>query len=140
VPLPRWLARSNRRLANPLLAPAAGRLPYFAIVVHRGRRSGGRYRTPVNAFPDDDGFVFALTYGPGTDWAENLLAAGTCEIIHRGRRIALVEPRLVHGGPPRAIPALVRAALRTLGVSTFLRMRTRGADPRGQENEIRRGG
>lgn len=129
MPLPRWLARSNRRVANPLLAPAAGRLPYFAILVHRGRRSGRRYRTPVNTFPDGDGFVFALTYGPGTDWAENVLASGTCEIIHRGKRIGLLEPRLLEGEPPRAIPAPVRAALRAMGVRTFVRLRTRSAEP-----------
>jgi deazaflavin-dependent oxidoreductase (nitroreductase family) len=130
VPLPRWLARSNRRFANPALAPAAGRLPYFAILVHRGRRSGRRYRTPLNAFPDGDGFVFALTYGAGTDWAENVMAAGMCEIIHRGRHIGLVEPRLEEGTAPPAIPAPVRVALRAMGVRTFLRMRAPSAATR----------
>ena len=122
MPLPRWLARSNRWLANPVLAPAAARLPYFGVLVHRGRRSGLQRRTPLNVFPDDDGFVVALTYGRGTEWTENVIAAGACELIHRGRRIRLTSPRLVEGSPPASIPVPARAMLRAIGVKTFLRL------------------
>jgi deazaflavin-dependent oxidoreductase (nitroreductase family) len=122
VPLPRWLARSNRRLANPVLAPAAARLPYFGVLIHRGRRSARLRRTPINVFPEDGGFVLALTYGEGTDWAENVMAAGTCELIHRGRHIRLTSPRLLEGSPPPSIPAPARAVLKAIGVRTFMRL------------------
>lgn len=84
MPLPAWLARFNRMVSNPVLGPAAARLPYCGVIVHRGRRSGRLYRTPVNAFPVDEGFVVALTYGRETDWVRNVLAAGGCEMVHRG--------------------------------------------------------
>lgn len=94
MPLPAWLARLNRRLANPTLCPVAGRLPYFGVVLHHGRRSGRLYRTPVNVFPDEGGFWVALTYGRDVDWVKNVLAAGGCRILHLARRIDFVRPRL----------------------------------------------
>jgi deazaflavin-dependent oxidoreductase (nitroreductase family) len=54
-----------------------------------GGRTGQRYETPVNVFPTDDGYVFALTYGPNTDWVRNVLAAGSCELRKRGQTIRL---------------------------------------------------
>jgi deazaflavin-dependent oxidoreductase (nitroreductase family) len=126
--LPAWLARFNRKVSNPLLAPAAARLPYFGVVVHRGRASGRPYRTPVNAFPVHDGFVLALTYGPATDWVRNVLAAGECEMVHRGRRVRLITPRLLGLGEGRSlVPALVRPLLDLLRVGSYLRLERRAA-------------
>jgi deazaflavin-dependent oxidoreductase (nitroreductase family) len=126
VPLPAWLARANRRLTNPLLAPAAARLPYFAVILHRGRVSGRPYRTPVNAFPSDRGFIVALTYGRSTDWVRNVMVSGGCDILHRGRRVSMVAPRLVRGiEAETAIPTFVRFALDVLRVQEFLRLDTR---------------
>jgi deazaflavin-dependent oxidoreductase (nitroreductase family) len=120
--LPAWLARFNREVSNPLLAPAAARLPYFGVLVHRGRASGRSYRTPVNAFPVPDGFVVALTYGPATDWVRNVLAAGECDMVHRGRRVRLIAPRLLGRGGRSLVPAPVRPLLDLLGVDAFLRL------------------
>lgn len=121
MPLPGWLGRLNRRLTNRLLRPVAGRVPIFGVVIHRGHRSGRLYRTPVNVFSDPDGFVIALTYGSRAEWVQNVLAAGGCAILHRGRRIELVAPRLVRAArPPAAIPAPVRPILRLLRVTEFL--------------------
>ena len=85
MPLPDRLATFNRSVTNRIVRTFAGHLPWFAIVVHRGRKSGRIYRTPVNAFGIDDGFVIALTYGPDRDWVKNVLAAGRCGLIVRGR-------------------------------------------------------
>jgi hypothetical protein len=52
------------------------RLPEFAAVHHRGRKSGHRHRTPVNIFAGPDGRVAALTYGPDCDRVRNVIAAG----------------------------------------------------------------
>ena len=69
-------------------------MPDFGVVVHRGRRSGRLYQTPVNVFATEDGYVLVLTYGPDTDWVKNVLAAGGCELRTRGRAIRLTSPRL----------------------------------------------
>src|SRR6266498_1317049 len=71
MPLPRSVTRFNRTILNRVLSPAAARLPAFGIVIHRGRKSGRSYRTPVNIFRQRDGYVIALTYGVG-DWVRNV--------------------------------------------------------------------
>ncbi len=121
--LGRWVARANRRVVNRMTRPVAGRLPVFGVVEHVGRRSGRRYRTPVNVFPAPDGYTIALSYGPGADWVRNVLAAGGCEIETRGRRVPVTEPRVVHDERRRQVPAPVRPVLRVIGVSDFLRVR-----------------
>ena len=50
MPLPKRLARFNRHVTNPVLRHVAGRLPWFAILTHVGRRTGRRHRIPVNLF------------------------------------------------------------------------------------------
>ena len=94
MPAPRSMARFNRRLTNRLALKVAGYLPGFAIVSHVGRRSGSAYRTPVNAFRTVDGYIIALTYGAESDWVKNVLAAGSCELLTRGRRVRLINPRI----------------------------------------------
>jgi deazaflavin-dependent oxidoreductase (nitroreductase family) len=126
VPLPAWLARFNRSVSNPLLALAAARLPYFGVLLHRGRVSGRPFRTPVNAFPVPGGFVVALTYGSATDWARNVLSAGGCEMVHRGQRLRLIAPRLLGRDEGRSqVPVPLRPVLDLLGVDTFLRLERR---------------
>jgi deazaflavin-dependent oxidoreductase (nitroreductase family) len=127
MPLPAWLGRFNRVVSNPVLGPLAMRLPYFGVILHRGRRSGRRYRTPVNAFPVPEGFVMALTYGPESDWVRNVLAAGECEMVQRGNRIQLTAPRLLQGDEGRSsIPAPIRAVLDLIAVDRFLRLERAG--------------
>ena len=60
-------------------------LPNFGVVVHVGRKSGRAYRTPVNVFSTGERqFVFALTYGPKTEWVQNLLASGGAHLEYHG--------------------------------------------------------
>jgi deazaflavin-dependent oxidoreductase (nitroreductase family) len=120
MPLPSWLARFNRGVTNRVTRPVAGRLPGFAIVRHRGRRSGRTYRTPVNLFRRDDSVVIALTYGPDRDWVRNVMAAGGCEVETRGRVLQLREPRIVTDTRRKLVPAPVRPILRAIGVTQFL--------------------
>jgi len=128
MPLPQGLARFNRRVTNRLTGRFAGWLRGFGIVVHTGRRSGRIYRTPVNAFRDGDGYIFALTYGAETDWVRNVRAAGGCELLTRGRRVALAHPRLDNDPSRRWAPLPVRLALGLFGVSQILRLE-RAATP-----------
>ena len=120
MPLPGWLARFNRGVTNHVSGLVAGHLPGFGIVVHTGRRSGRRYRTPVNVFRHADGFVIALTYGEVADWIRNVMAAGGCELERRGRLVAVTDPRIVTDGRAELVPVAVRPILRLLGVDHFL--------------------
>jgi deazaflavin-dependent oxidoreductase (nitroreductase family) len=122
MPIPAAVARFNRRVTNPLMRQIVGRLPGFAIVVHRGRSSGRLYRTPVNAFARPGGYVVALTYGPRADWVRNVLAAGGGLLVTRGRRVRVTNPRLVRDPARRLVPPPVRPILRLLGVDYFLQL------------------
>jgi deazaflavin-dependent oxidoreductase (nitroreductase family) len=117
--IPRRVARFNRSYFNRVSGPAARWLPGFGVVIHRGRRSGREYRTPINIFRVPGGYVAALTYGM-TDWARNVLAAGGCEVETRGQRVRLGEPRLRHDPSRRDMPPGVRQILRVLGVTDFV--------------------
>jgi deazaflavin-dependent oxidoreductase (nitroreductase family) len=118
------LARRNRQLFNPVVRTFAGRRRSpVAIVEHRGRRSGRRYRTPVLAFRLDDGYVVALFYGADRDWVRNVLAAGACTLQRGGRRVQLTEPRMLDVSDGMAlVPALMRPGLRLLQVRQVLRL------------------
>src|ERR1039458_34439 len=70
------------------------------------------------------GYAFALTYGPGTDWVKNVLAAGSCELRTRGRTVKLVSPRVSHDESRRAIRPFERQVPRVLGVADFLTLKT----------------
>ena len=129
MPLPKSLARFNRRVTNPILGHIAGRMPGFAIVTHVGRRSGRAYRTPVNLFHVGDRYVIALTYGSDSQWVRNVMAAGSVEVETRGRRLRLVEPELVHDPARTLVPQPVRAILGALDVTDFMRLRASSTSP-----------
>jgi deazaflavin-dependent oxidoreductase (nitroreductase family) len=95
-------------------------MPGLGVVIHHGRRSGRVYQTPVNVFATEDGYVFALTYGPDTDWVKNVLAAGGCQLRTRGHVVRLTSPRLFHDEARRDIRPLERQVLRAIGVADFL--------------------
>src|SRR5205814_5743032 len=92
----------------------------FGAPIHHGRRSGRRYKTPVNVFSTGIAYVVALTYGRDTDWLKNVLAAGGCELRTRGQTIQLGSPRLFHDESRSTIRPVERQVLRILGVADFL--------------------
>src|ERR687884_1263786 len=100
MPAPRWLARVNRRVTNRLLDPLATHLPGFGVVVHSGRKTRHRYRTPVNVFPRADRYVIALTYGRDSQWVRNVLASGGSTLETRGPPPRLTRPRPFHDPRP----------------------------------------
>jgi deazaflavin-dependent oxidoreductase (nitroreductase family) len=118
------LVRLNRRLFNPVIRTFAGRRGSpVAVVEHRGRRSGRHYRTPVLAFRVGDGYVVALFYGADSDWARNVLAAGSCTLERGGRQVELTGPRMLDVSEGMAlVPAPMRPALRLLRVTRVLRL------------------
>jgi len=89
--LPRWLARINRRVFNPIEIRRGVR----PVLIHVGRSSGRTYSTPLDAHAVEGGYVFIPMYGPSTDWLRNVLAAGTALLRIKGQEIELDAPRLV---------------------------------------------
>jgi deazaflavin-dependent oxidoreductase (nitroreductase family) len=120
MPLPNALARLNRVVLNRITRRFATWVPGLGVVVHVGRRSGSRYRTPVNVFSSGLEYTLALTYGAKTDWVRNVLAAGGCELITRRRTVRLTNPRIVHDETRARIRPLERAILRLLNVADFV--------------------
>jgi deazaflavin-dependent oxidoreductase (nitroreductase family) len=118
------LARFNRRLPNRVIGMVAGRrLSPVAFMVHRGRRSGRRYRTPVIPLPLRDGYLVSLPYGPERDWVRNVLADGGATLLRGGRRVELTGPRLLDAaGAAPLLPAALRPALRLVPGIHFLRL------------------
>jgi deazaflavin-dependent oxidoreductase (nitroreductase family) len=87
------LNRLTRRLARRGVGP-------FSLVRNVGRKSGKVYETPVILAKVPEGFVAELTYGPEVQWYRNIVAAGRCEVVYRGREHAVrgVEPYPVETG------------------------------------------
>ncbi len=126
MPAPRWLARLNRRATNHVMEPVALRLPGFGVVIHRGRKSGRTYRTPVNVFQRPGGFVLALTYGRDSQWVHNVLANGDCDLETRGRIWRLTDPRIFRDPGHRAVPKPIGYILGLLNVNDFLDLTIEG--------------
>jgi len=129
MPIPKRVARFNKRVTNRVTRPIASWMPGFAIVSHVGRRSGRFYRTPVNVFRDGDRYLFALTYGPDSDWVRNVLAAGGCEIETRRRTVKLREPKLFTDPTRHLIPIPARWILRLVDVKDFMSLGPASSTP-----------
>jgi deazaflavin-dependent oxidoreductase (nitroreductase family) len=123
MPAPRWVARANKIGLNQVTKFIAPWAPGWALVIHRGRRSGRIFRTPLMAFRRGDGYVIALTYGSTADWVRNVLAAGGCELESRRRHYQLGSPRVYRDEQATDMPALIRFILRrVLKAPEFLRL------------------
>jgi deazaflavin-dependent oxidoreductase (nitroreductase family) len=122
MPLPRSIARVNRRVTNRLLGGLARRLPGFGVVVHTGRKSRRQYRTPVNVFRRGHRYIIALTYGSNADWVRNVLADGGSRLETRGQTLRLSRPRLIHEEARHAVPAPVRLILGIVNAYDFLEL------------------
>lgn len=124
MPIPDAMRQVNKVALNKVTRQLAPWLPGLGLVVHRGRTSGKTYRTPVNVFPrPGDRYVLALTYGPGTDWVKNVIAAGGCELLTHRTHLELTAPRLFHDQTRREIRVVERAVLGLLHVNDFLELR-----------------
>jgi deazaflavin-dependent oxidoreductase (nitroreductase family) len=112
MPAPRWVARANKMGLNRLTKFVAPWAPGWAVVIHRGRKSGRTFRTPLWAFRRGNGYVIALTYGSSADWVRNVVAAGGCELESRRRHYQLSAPRLYRDENASDMPAFIRFMLR----------------------------
>jgi deazaflavin-dependent oxidoreductase (nitroreductase family) len=124
----RFLRPFTTNVFNRISRRFAGRLPGFGILLYRGRKSGKPYRTPMNVFRRGDEYVLALTYGSDVQWVKNVLAAGGCELVTRGRTIRLVDPRLFVDPSRRTMPRPVRFFLGLMRVTEFMRLQILRSD------------
>ena len=92
--LSRRLARFNKRVTNRIQGLYAWLVPPWAVILHSGRRSGRRYRTPLFAYRRDRTLVIALLYGEESDWLRNLRAGGG-QVIRGGRTYTVQPPEVV---------------------------------------------
>lgn len=118
------LALFNKRYLNRAMMLVAPRVPGFAVLHHRGRRSGRRYSIPINVFVRGDRYVFAPTYGLETDWLKNVLASNRCTITTRGQVVPLQSPRVYRNERRTEMPPIPRWFLGRLRVDSFLEMWT----------------
>ena len=117
----RWLAKVTAPLARPL----AGRrwLPIWAVVHHVGRKSSRAYSIPVAIAVTDSHMYIPVPFGAGTQWVQNVLAAGGCTVRWKGRDVVTTAPEMV--GQAEASPAFfppARPVIRVAGLESFLRL------------------
>jgi len=131
VPLPRtrFILPFTTHILNPFTLLFVHRLPGFAIISHRGRKSGVIHRTPMNVFRDGGDYLFALTYGSDVQWVKNVMAAGEADLRVGDKTIHLTDPQLFVDPQRRLMPLPVRLLLGVMRLSEFLRMRVRSAHP-----------
>ncbi|TDC45237.1 nitroreductase family deazaflavin-dependent oxidoreductase [Actinomadura sp. KC345] len=114
--IPRQVRGFNKVVTNRVQGVYAPYLPPLAVVVHKGRRSGREYRTPVAAFRSGRSLIVGLPYGSDTDWVRNLLAErrGGVERLGRVRRVG--NPRVLTAAEAGELPSAVRYAARYMDV------------------------
>ena len=103
--IPRAVVGFNKAINNRVQGLYAWVLPPWAVILHRGRRSGRAYRTPLLAFRRGDDLAIALLYGEESDWLRNLRANGGGRIV---RAAAPSSSARREWSPP--IPACCRAS------------------------------
>lgn len=92
---PKALVRATDSIAMAI----AGRrwIPVWAVIHHRGRRSGTDYATPIAVIPtlDPGVILIGLPWGPKTNWARNVVAAGGARLRWRGSEHEVAAPRII---------------------------------------------
>ena len=117
MPIPKWITVLNKHVTNRFFLLFAGWIRPFAIVHHRGRRTGRSYRTPILAFPTETGFAFALPYGREVDWVKNLMSLDDGVLEYGGGEIPICKARIVKKGDVRNVfPLLVRIPLSIISI------------------------
>ncbi|MFB4306434.1 nitroreductase family deazaflavin-dependent oxidoreductase [Actinomadura sp. GTD37] len=114
--MPSWLPSFNKKVTNRVQGVYAPYLPPLAMIVHRGRRSGREYRTPVTAFRSGGRLIVGLPYGRDTDWVRNLLVEGRGGVERLGRVRRITEPRVLTAAETGELPLPGRIAARYMDV------------------------
>jgi hypothetical protein len=120
---PRDTRQAHRRANAIFLKIAGGPLRAYSALKHVGRSSGREYVTPLSAYPLGDGFVLPLLYGDAksVDWCRNVMTAGQCKLLTRGREYVLERPEILSAEQAlAAFPLPTRLLLRARDIQQFL--------------------
>jgi len=111
------------KVLNPLIARVSGTrlIPLWAVLRHRGRRSGRWYATPVAVAWTEDSLYVPLPFGTAADWPRNVLAAGGATVKWKGSEHPMVAPEIVSDAS--AFHPIERRALSMLGIRAVMRLR-----------------
>ena len=105
--------RSLVKATEPIARALAGRraFPLWAVLHHRGRKSGTDYATPVAVVPTTDPnlVLIGLPWGPKTNWARNVVAAGSADLTWKGALQSTTSPRIIE---PTEAAALAKPLFR----------------------------
>ena len=107
-PIPaRFVLRPMTKILNPLVRKAAGRkhIGWVAQIHHTGGKSGRAYTTPAGARQVGDSIVVPLTFGTGSDWVRNIVAAGGCTIRWKAHDYTTTSPSSSRRTRPWPAPA-----------------------------------
>ncbi len=101
---PHGLSWQLARLTAPITRALAGRrfFPLWAVVRHIGRKTGRVLMVPVAVRVTPELFIVVLPWGPGTNWARNVLAAGGCVVRWKGADHSTDRPEVVGVAAARA--------------------------------------
>lgn len=122
-----WPPRALVKATEPVALALAGRrfIPLWAVIHHRGRKSGKAYAAPVAIVPtvDPDDILIGLPWGPRTNWARNVVAAGAATLTWKGAEHTASSPRIVDpsAAAARAKP-LFRVVVKRMPAAIVLRM------------------
>ncbi len=89
-----------------------------------GRKTSRAYTIPVAITASSTHLFIPVPFGSGTQWVQNVLAAGGCTVRWKGQLIPATEATLV--GQDEALGAfnrLEQPVIRASGLSTFMRLR-----------------
>jgi deazaflavin-dependent oxidoreductase (nitroreductase family) len=121
MPMPKWWGHINKRVFNP------GQIKkgVSPVLTHVGRASGRTFQTPLDAHPVDDGYIFILVYGSGSDWVKNIMAAGNASLRVKGEEIPLTSPRVItEEAAWELLPPTTKRPPKFLRISEYLQMDT----------------
>ena len=114
----------NKYTLNHLTLLFAGsKIGPFSELIHKGRKSGKTYRTPIVATFIGDTIIIPLSYGDQVDWLLNILATGGCEIVYRNERLQAINPEVIHSlEAMNNLPEKRRRLFERFKLEKFLRM------------------
>ncbi|HJQ48734.1 MAG TPA: nitroreductase family deazaflavin-dependent oxidoreductase [Amycolatopsis sp.] len=118
---PPAFARNFSKVAAKLAGHAV--MPLWAMVEHRGRKSGKPYRTPIAVVGSTSNAAYiGLPWGRHTDWVRNLQAGGGT-LAWKGRTFAVAEPTFVDkDAVVAAASGLRRVVIRRWALDDYLRV------------------
>ncbi|MEU1970972.1 nitroreductase family deazaflavin-dependent oxidoreductase [Microbacterium sp. NPDC019599] len=88
-----------QRATEPIARRLAGHrwMPLWAVIHHRGRKSGTEYATPIAVIPTSDRslVLIGLPWGIDTNWARNVVTAGGAELDWKGETVRAAGARII---------------------------------------------